>query len=199
MSSGGPWRPPAEHAPDPAAPPPPDDTPRPPPREIHEAWVLWLTATGLALLGMMVNVATASLGDLPPATRDTFRDAVDAAGTPDLSVDTVFATAMGVGAVLAVLLAAVTVWLAFRLRAGKGWARTMLDIVAIFLVIDAVSVVTGVFGGVSMAGERGDVLSFVLFSLQILAGLCAATAVWRQHTADAMAYTSPKEGPRAGK
>lgn len=204
LSSNGPWRPPAEREAAGPAEPEPDDTSgedsaRPQPREIHEAWVLWLAATALALLGMMLNVATASFGDLPPTTRDTFRDAVESAGTADMSVEDVFTMALGVGAVLAILAAALTLWLAFRLRAGKGWARTMLDIVAIFLVVDAVSVVIGVFGGVSGAGERGDVVSFIVFSLQILAGLCAATAVWRQHSAEAMAYTNPKDGARAGK
>lgn len=210
MSSGGPgpWRPPARTEPtaetgpagaQPGGAQPDEGTPRPRPREIYEAWVLWLAATGLALLGMLLNVTTARFGDLPAPTRDTFRDAVESAGMPDMTVESVFSMALVVGAVLAVLASVLTVWLAFRLRAGRGWARTLLDIVAIFLVVDAVSVVIGVFGGVSMAGERGDVISFIVFSLQILAGLCAATAVWRQHSAEAMAYTSPKDGARAGK
>ena len=50
-----------------------------------------------------------------------------------------------------------------------------------------------------MADTKASILmgaSFVVFSLQILAGLCAATAVWRQHTAEATAFTSG--GARAG-
>lgn len=175
-----------------------DDKPPAPPEEIRTAWVLWLAATAFALVGMLLNSATARFGDLPPATRDAFRQAVDTAGTVDISVESLFSIAQAVGAVLALLVAAVTVWLAFRLRAGKGWARTLLDIVAIFLVVDAVSVVIGVFGGVAGTGERDDVLSFVVFSLQILAGLCAATAVWRQHTAESMEYTTRDRGRRAG-
>lgn len=189
-SSNGPWRPPAEAA------APPKEPAGPPSEDVHTAWVLWLAATGFALVGMLLNAATTRFGDLPVATRDAFRDAVETAGTTEISVDTLFVAALVVGAVLAVLAAAVTVWLAFRLRAGKGWARTMLDIVAIFLVVDAVSVVIGVFGGVAVAGQRGEATSFVVFSLQILAGLCAATAVWRQHTAEATAFTSG--GARAG-
>lgn len=175
------------------------EPPGPPPEEIHNAWVLWLAAAVFGLLGMLINSATANFGDLPPTTRDAFRDAVDTAGTADISVESMFSIALAVGAVLALLAAAVTVWLAFRLRAGKGWARTMLDIVAIFLIVDAVSVAIGVFGGVANAGERGDVISFVVIALQILAGLCAATAVWRQHKAEAMEYTTPGGGARAGK
>lgn len=175
-------------------PPPP-----PPPEEIRNAWLLWLAATGFALAGMLLNAATARFADLPVATRDALRDAVDSAGTPELTVEAVFTAALVMGAALALLAAAVTVWLAFRLRAGKGWARTMLDLVAVFLVVDAVSVVIGVFGGAIGAGERGDILSFVVVSLQILAGLCAATAVWRQHTAEAMEYTARETGRRAGR
>ena len=85
------------------------------------------------------------------------------------------------------------------LRCWHGRANTMLDIVAIFLIVDAVSVVIGVFGGVATAGERGDVISFIVIALQILAGLCAATAVWRQHKPEAMQYTTPTGGARAGK
>lgn len=215
MTSGGPWRPPARDdgvgvvgAGDgtvagtaqgsgpgeegEAGPPPP------PPEEIRTAWALWLTATAFAVVGMLINAATARFADLPPATRDAFRDAVDTAGTAEISVESMFSIALAVGSVLALVVAAVTVWLAFRLRAGRGWARTMLDLVAVFLVVDAVSVAIGVFGGVAGAGERDDVLSFVIMSLQVLAGLCAATAVWRQHTAEAMDYTTNHRGRRAG-
>lgn len=181
------------------APPLPENEPAaPPPEEIHTAWVLWLAAAGFAMIGMLLNAFTANFADLPVTTRDAFRDAIDSAGNPAITVEDMFSVAMVLGAVFAVVAAAVTVWLAFRLRAGKGWARTMLDIVAIFLVVDGVSVLIGVFSGVSVAGERGDVVSFIVFSLQILAGLCAATAVWRQHTAEAMKYTSPNGGARAG-
>ena len=222
MTSSGPWRPPARDdrarpdgaLPDGALPggargdgPGADGVgetgaegdPSAPPEEIRTAWVLWLAATTFALVGMLLNSATARFGDLPPATRDAFRQAVDTAGTVDMSVESLFSIALAVGSVLALVAAAVTVWLAFRLRAGKGWARTLLDIAAIFLVVDAVSVIIGVFGGVAGTGERDDVLSFIIFSLQILAGLCAATAVWRQHTAEAMEYTTKDRARRAGK
>ncbi|WP_256821176.1 hypothetical protein [Dietzia sp. Die43] len=219
----GPWRPPARTGPGPegsgdttsgnrpgdspapgdphvdAPAEPPAEPAGPPPEEIHTAWVLWLAAAAFGLLGMLINSATASFGDLPTATRDAFRDAVANTGSTDVSVESMFSIALAAGAVLALIVAAVTVWLAFRLRAGKGWARTMLDIVAIFLVVDAVSVVIGVFGGVATSGERGDVISFVVIALQILAGLCAAAAVWRQHKAEAIQYTTPGGGARAGK
>lgn len=210
MTSGGPWRPPAHDqqarpgggpvggGPVGGGPGEGDAaTPPAPPEEIRTAWVLWLAATAFAVVGMLLNSATARFGDLPPATRDAFRQAVDTAGTTDISVESLFSIALAVGSVLALMAAAVTVWLAYRLRAGRGWARTMLDIVAIFLMVDAVSVIIGVFGGVAGVGERDDVLSFLIFSLQVLAGLCAATAVWRQHTAEAMEYTSNGRAPRA--
>lgn len=184
MTSSGPWRPPAEAA------GPPEEPAAPPPDDIHTAWGLWLAAAAFAVVGMVLNAVTSRFGDLPVATRDAFRDAVASATSADLSVETLFTATRIVGAVFAVVAALVAVWLAFRLRAGKGWARTMLDIVAIFLVVDAVSVLIGVFSGVAVAGARGEIVSFVVISLQILAGLCAATAVWRQHTAEAMAFTT---------
>ena len=199
--ASGPWRPPArpEQSGAPAEPGSPTDPAAPPPEEIHTAWVLWLAAAAFGLVGMLLNAATASFSDLPAATRDAFRDAVADTGPIDISVEGMFSISLVVGAVVALLAAAVTVWLAFRLRAGKGWARTMLDIVAVFLIVDAVSVIVGVFGGVAVAGERGDVVSFIVIALQILAGLCAATAVWRQHTAEAMKFTTPGGGARAGR
>lgn len=188
MTGTGPWRPPAQSRDDGAS--VEKEEPAPPPEDVHTAWVLWLAATAFALVGMLLNAATSRYADLPVSTRDAFREAVDTAGTTDISIDALFNTALVVGVVLAVLVSIVTVWLAFRLRAGKGWARTMLDIVAIFLIVDAVSVVVGVFGGVAVAGARGEIVSFIVFALQILAGLCAATAVWRQHTAEAMKFTT---------
>lgn len=202
MTSSGPWRPPAPTPP--GASTPDTSTPdasttadsapggrpaRPtPPEEITIAWTLWLAATVLALVGALINSATAKYGDLPAATRDAVEQAVTDAGASGVTVEGAFTAALVLGAVFAVAAAAVTVWLAFRLRAGKGWARTMLNLVAVFLVVDAVSVVVGVFTGVAAGGGRGDVLTFVVFSLQILAGLCAGTAVWRQHTAEATAF-----------
>lgn len=207
MTSSGPWRPPQpdERAglvpegefPESGAGAGDEGRVGPPPEEIRTAWVLWLAAAAFALVGMLLNTATATFADLPQATRDAFSDAVDNTGAADISVESMFSIALAVGAVFALLAAAVTVWLAFRLRAGKGWARTMLDLVAVFLVVDAVSVAIGVFGGVAGAGEREDLVTFVVICLQVLAGLCAATAVWRQHTAQAMEYTTGR-GRRAG-
>lgn len=196
MTSDGPWRAPDGDGTGSGI--PAGRSPEPP-EEIRTAWVLWLVATTFALAGMLLNAATARFGDLPQVTRDALRDAVDTAGTADIGVESMFSIALAVASVFALAAAAVTVWLAFRLRAGKGWARTMLDIAAVFLVVDAVSVVIGVFGGVAGAGERDDVLSFVIFSFQVLAGLCAASAVWRQHTAEAMEYTTNPGRRRAGR
>lgn len=165
------------------------------PENIRIAWVLWLAATAFGVVGMVLNVLTTTLGDLPDATREAIRDAAADAGESAPSLDALFTGAMWVGAGLAVLVAVVTAWLAFRLRAGKGWARTMLDIVAIFLMVDAVSVVVGVFGDAVETGSRGEVVTFIVMACQILAGLCAATAVWRQHTAEAMEFT--RGGQRA--
>lgn len=177
---------PAQHT----APAPPAEPAGPPPEDVHTAWVLWLAATAFALVGMVLNALTSQFEDMPVATRDAVRDAAEKAGDAAPSVDTVFGMAMMLGAGLAVLASAVTVWLAFRLRAGKGWARTMLDIVAIFLVVDAVAVVIGVFAGTPTAGSRSEGLTFTIFCFQILAGLCAGTAVWRQHTVEAMKFTT---------
>lgn len=174
----GPWRPPART----------DEEPTPePPEHMRTAWVLWLAATGFALVGALVNALTSRLADLPSSTRDMFTDAAEQAGDA-ASVETLFRAATGLAAVVAILAAAVTVWLAFRLRAGKGWARMLLNIVGVFLVVDAVAVLVGVFSGSLEAGSRGEAATFLVLSLQILAGLCAATAVWRQHSEDATTF-----------
>ncbi|HJC28982.1 MAG TPA: hypothetical protein H9759_06265 [Candidatus Dietzia intestinipullorum] len=186
----GPWRPPAQTERDDTEPTPP------PPDDIHTAWVLWMAAAGFALVGMLLNALTSRFEDMPAATREVVEDAAAEAGDAAPSIDGVFTAAMVIGAGLAVVVAALTVWLAFRMRAGKGWARTLLDLAAIFLLVDAVSVVVGVFGGMAIASSGGEVVTFVALSCRILAGLCAATAVWRQHTAESMQFTSG--GPRAG-
>lgn len=192
MTSSGPWRPPGDQAGSSGDAPADDGAggqATPPPENIHTAWVLWLAASAFGVVGMVLNALTTRFGDIPVATRDAIRDAAEGAGESAPPVETLFTTAMTIGAGLALLAAAVTVWFAFRLRAGKGWARLMLDIVAIFLMVDGLSVVISVFGGLVEASSRGEIVTFVVFSCQILAALCAATAVWRQHSAEAMEYT----------
>lgn len=192
----GPWRAPDRRRdgddPDSAA-----DAPRDaPPEDVRTARVLWLVATGFALVGALLNALTSRLSDLPPATRGAVTDTAARSGEA-VQVDALFRVAMGLGAVLAVVAAAVTVWLVTRLLAGRGWARTLLDIVGIFLVVDGVAVVIGVFSGTLEPGSRGEALTFVVVSLQILAALCAGTAVWRQHTAEATAFLSGSRRGRA--
>ncbi|MBB0970096.1 hypothetical protein G6016_14260 [Dietzia aerolata] len=197
--AGGAWQPPGQ-----------DRDPNPtttttPPEEIRAAWGLWLATAFFALVGMLVNALTARFTDLPVATQDALRNAVEDANSAtggegqQISVDLAFGLATGLGAVLAVLVAAVTVWLAYRLRAGKGWARLILTIVAVFPIVDAIAVIIGVVGGAEVAGGRDDVLGFVVVAFQVLAGLCAATAVWRQHTPEAMEYLTAGGGRRASK
>lgn len=181
----GPWRAPERRGDDGG--PGPERPGAEPPEDVRTAWVLWLAATGFAAAGALLNALTSRLADLPSATRDAVADAASRAGDA-ASTEAVFRVAMTFGAVLALLAAVVTVWLAFRMRSGRGWARTLLDIVGAFLVVDAVAVLVGVFSGTLESGSRGQVTTFVVLSLQILAGLCAATAVWRQHTAEAGAY-----------
>src|SRR5699024_12667681 len=101
-------------------------------------------------------------------------------------IDGVFTAAMVIGAGLAVVVAALTVWLAFRMRAGKGWARTLLDLAAIFLLVDAVSVVVGVFGGMAIASSGGEVVTFVTISCRIIDGMFASTEVCIKHDSEAM-------------
>ena len=184
-------------APGGAAPAPGHGADAEPPEDVRTAWVLWLAATAFALVGMWINALTAQLSDLPQATRDAIRDAAGQAGDDAGTMEGVFTAAMVLGAALAVVAAAVTVWLAFRMRAGRGWARTLLDIVAVFLVVDAVAVLVGVFTGSITTGARGEMTTFVVMCLQILAGLCAGVAVWRQHSADSHGHFAAP-GPRRG-
>lgn len=201
-SQRGPWRAPEKYG-DPAPPPAhvrapgPDGSPEapdgngstPPPEDIHIAWVLWLAAAAIGVVGKVLSAVTARFADYPQETRDVITEAVEQAGRDAPAVETIFTLATVVGAVLAVVAAVATVWFAFRLRAGRKWARLLLDLVSVFLIVDAVAVVIAVFGGTAMGGSGGQVVSFVVISCQILAGLCAANAVWRQHTSAAVEYT----------
>ncbi|MDO8393006.1 MAG: hypothetical protein Q7T31_01285, partial [Dietzia sp.] len=98
MTGTGPWRPPERTD----GPPDQSDGPTeradgrpvepagPLPDDVHSAWGLWLAASGFALVGMLLNAATSRFGDLPPATRDAFRDAVETAGAADISIEALF-------------------------------------------------------------------------------------------------------------
>src|SRR5699024_5418914 len=161
----GPWRPPAQTERDDTEPTPP------PPDDIHTAWVLWMAAAGFALVGMLLNALTSRFEDMPAATREVVEDAAAEAGDAEPSIDG------GIRAGLADDDGTQTVRLAFRTEAGKGWARTLLDLAAIVLVVVAVSVVVGWFGGMAIASSGGEVVTFVAISGRILAGVCAAAAV----------------------
>ena len=161
-----------------------------PPPELRASRALWLVAAVLALLGALLNAATSRLADLPPATREALHDAAGPAADDPATMQMVFTAGMVLSAFVGILVCALTIWLTGRMLAGRSWARTLLDIRGIYLAVSAILMVLGlVVGDMQIPGN--EIAVFAVAALQILAGLCAGVAVWRQHSGPANAFISP--------
>lgn len=160
------------------------------PETVREAWLFWLIAAALALIGAVVNAFTTSLPDLPGDVRSQLESTVEQTttdgGEPFVSAEAALQMTMALAAFFALILAAVTVWLAYRMRAGKLWARVTLDIAGILLLVFAVTAVIDVMrGDVSPATSSSPALTFISIAGTVLAGLCAGVAMWRNRSEEA--------------
>ena len=171
--------------------PAPQETPPETPHEIRESRILWVATALFSLVAGVLSFTTTSLDDLPPETRKTYTDVAAEGG---VDVGQLMTTAQWIAALFAVLAAAVVLWLAARLARGRLWARTLLDLAGAFLVVQAVFVVVDVLGGATSLPNRSDMLTFAISSLQIIAGLCAGVAVWRQHLAPSTGFLAKVSG-----
>lgn len=147
----------------PSAPPPSDDygTQRPAqsfeaPREIMASFWCFVGAAVIVLIG----------GLLTTGNKQAILDKLRTTNTTNLTesqLESVASTAVVIAVVVTVIIAGLYVLFAFKLRAGRNWARIVLTIVA---VIDLLGLVTGQ-GGVAvgyigaLAAIVGCVLSYL--------------------------------------
>ncbi|NLU84124.1 hypothetical protein [Rhodococcus sp. HNM0569] len=177
----------------PAAPEPSGAQPALPPVDVGTARHLWWV---VAVLGAIQGFAAIAVlwGD-----RDSFVDqlmddpALREAGADvgRSEVETLFAVGMGLTAVIILAVTAVFVLFVRFMYRGKLWARTLLTVLGVVMVVWTVPVLFGVgtdgFGGDT--GGTGTVVA--LGAVQILQAVAAVGAIVVMHRREADEYFRP--------
>jgi hypothetical protein len=135
----------------------PSDLPQAPvrPKPVDTSFMLWMVTAGLGVLGFIVSLAVG--GDIArenaaKALRDQGKEATDSAIDAALTFGFVFA-----GVVAAVFFGLFLLF-AFKMRAGRNWARIVLAVLGgLSLILNLV----GLFGG------GGGALTMILTVVQI--------------------------------
>jgi hypothetical protein len=146
----------------PAAPPPSDSgLPQQviePPREITWSFWCYVAAAVISLVGGLISLGS----------RQTFLNALrnNNHTLTDSQIQAAASVAVAVAVVFAVIFAGLYVLFAFKLRAGRNWARIVLTIIA---ALDLLGVVTGQAGSAigyigALAAIVGCVLSYLASS-----------------------------------
>lgn len=124
-------------------PPGPFEAPGPPapsvPEELRTACRLWLVSIVVGVVGSVLSLLTTpgSLSD------DLAAQLGPEAGLSAAQVDGVVQVALVLAAVLALAVVALEVWLVFRMRAGRRWARTILLVLGTFSLVSALVALPG--------------------------------------------------------
>lgn len=139
-------------------------TPPPEPPTIRTAFVLWVSALGLYLLGQVLAV-------LFPPTADDYRAYFESLGIPAdpqmlQTVEAATGPASIIGLVVTLVVVALFAWFGLKVRAGASWARITTAIIAALGILGALGTgVTSLLSPVpAAAGGFGTVL-------QVIAGL----------------------------
>lgn len=151
------------------------------PEDVGTARQLWWVIAGLGVVYTAAGIATMTgqREELSKQFLDEMHktDPDIAASTADLMV---FA-AYGLAGVLGVLLAGLTVLIAHQLGRGKRWARTVLTIVSVWLVLGAI---TTMFAFSSVSG----VATMVAGGTAIVQGVLAAGAAYLSYRPESTKY-----------
>ncbi|APE37390.1 hypothetical protein BOX37_29555 [Nocardia mangyaensis] len=151
------------------------------PEDVGTARQLWWAIAGLGVVYTAAGIVT--MTGQREELRTQFLDEIHktdpniAASTADLMV---FA-AYGLAGVLGVLLAGLTVLIAHQLGRGKRWARTVLTIVSVWLVLGAI---TTMFAFSSVSG----VATMVAGGTAIVQGVLAAGAAYLSYRPESTKY-----------
>jgi len=174
----------------------PAGDPTPPPETLYTARVFWIVAALLGMLSRLLDAATSSWGSLPASAREPYTTAATGMGLPAESASEVYATQRVMYAVMAVLIVLVALWLTRLVLRGRWWARAVLDVAGAFAVFTAVMMGAGVFMGLVPDSGRDAVVTFLVMAFQVLSGLCAGVALWRQHGPEAEEFLRGPRGRR---
>lgn len=141
----------------------------PAPQEVETAFKCWLTIVVLSVIGGVLNFAlsgplAAQIAKQQPALSRTSAEAAASA-------------ALVIGLVIAVVFIVLYVLFAFKMRAGRNWARitlTVLGGISVLLTLIGIGTILALFSA-GVVGILGGLLSFV----QVLLILAAIYFMFR--------------------
>ncbi|MFF2085039.1 hypothetical protein ACFVVM_14790 [Nocardia sp. NPDC058176] len=161
--------------------PPNKPEPLPMPEDVGTARQLWWAIAGLGVVYTVAGIATMS-GQREELSKQ-FLDEMHKTD-PNISastVDLMVLAAYGLTGVVGVLLAGLTVLIAHQLGRGKRWARTVLTIVSVWLVLGAI---TTMFTFSAVSG----VSTMVAGGTAIVQGVLAAGAAYLSYRPESTKY-----------
>ncbi|EWC63438.1 hypothetical protein UO65_1115 [Actinokineospora spheciospongiae] len=139
------------------------------PKPVDTAFTLWIANAALSLIAYVVTLTLG--GD---ALREAARDSARASGGGGLSeadIDTAVTAGLVFSGVIAVAFFALYLLFAFKMRAGRNWARITLT------VLGALGLISGLF---SLLGGGLDAVSLVLNIIQIALIGTAIFMMWQK-------------------
>jgi hypothetical protein len=162
----------------PAAPPPGDygagQQQQPayaPPREVTASFWLYVAGAAIVLIGGLFSLGSKQ------AVLDSLRNN-NTTGLTDSQLQSAASLLIGVAVVIAIIIAGLYVLFAFKLKAGRNWARIVLTIIA---ALNLLSLVTNRGGtAVSVIGALAAVVACVLSYLPNASAYFKAVKASRQ-------------------
>ena len=153
------------------------------PVDVGTAFQLWWAVAGFGIAHLVCALADAY------GQRDQFVDqlAADLAGRdPEMALsrettELLLYASFGIAVVLGLIVAALVLVIAYQMRRGRAWARTVLTILGVFLVMLAVPALFGL-------GVATGLPAVLSGALAILEGVAAAGAIVLMHRRDSNAY-----------
>jgi len=102
------------------------------PVDVTKAFALWLASVAVSLAGQLIAYPVAS-----GMVRDAVRRGAESSGprADPAQLETITRVGLGLGVAFLVLFAGVWVLIGFKMRAGRGWARTVITVVTVLGVI----------------------------------------------------------------
>lgn len=157
---------------------------RPVPTDIGTAFQLWWAVIGFGLVDLFASLVVqwSNRGEFADELAKDMR-----AGDPEnpmakLSPDALAAIGLGGLALFGLALATVVVFVVFQMRSGHLWARMVLTMIAVFLVVSAVPVLFG------LGPENGGVAAALAGGAGIVGAVVAGGAVWLMHRRESNEY-----------
>ncbi|WP_156758031.1 hypothetical protein [Actinokineospora pegani] len=158
---------PGQYQPMPSAPPVGHGAPPARPKQVDTSFMLWLVNAGINILSFIVTLTIGA-----DILRDQVRDQVTVGGgLSESEIDSAVTAALTVSGVIAVGFFALYVLFAFKMRAGRNWARITLT------VLGVLGVLSGLY---SLASGDGGVVGILLSVVQVVLIGTALFLMWQK-------------------